>query len=111
MRFSGRVTVSVPLIFGNFLRGIRKNGLFLGAVMVLLIFSSKGNSHLTSSKGGVAIKWNGQVVGGQEGGGGAGKGRRGKHEQNPYLTEKRSLFQNVCCLIVTTFHFTYNSEI
>lgn len=75
MRFSGRVTVSVPLIFGNFLRGIRKNGLFLGAVMVLLIFSSKGNSHLTSSKGGVAIKWNGQVGGGQEGGGGGGSER------------------------------------
>ena len=55
MRFSGGVTVSAPLIFGNFLRGMRKNGLFLGAVMVLLIFSSKGNSQLTSSKGGVAI--------------------------------------------------------
>lgn len=67
MRFSGGVTVSAPLIFGNFLRGMRKNGLFLGAVMVLLIFSSKGNSLLTSSKGDVAIKWNGRVGGGQEG--------------------------------------------
>ena len=80
MRFSGGVTVSAPLIFGNFLRGMRKNGLFLGAVMVLLIFSSKGNCQLTSSKGGVAIKWNGRVGGGQEGGGGAVKGRRVKHE-------------------------------
>ena len=80
MRFSGGVTVSAPLIFGNFLRGMRKNGLFLGAVMVLLIFSSKGNSQLTSSKGGVAIKWNGRVGGGQEGGGGAVIGRRVKRE-------------------------------
>ena len=67
MRFSGGVTVPAPLIFGNFLRGMRKNGLFLGAVMVLLIFSSKGNSQLTSPKGGVAIKWNGRVGGGHEG--------------------------------------------
>ena len=80
MRFSGGVTVSAPVIFGNFLRCMRKNGLFLGAVMVLLIFSSKGNSQLTSSKGGVAIKWNGRVGGGQEGGGGAVKGCRVKHE-------------------------------
>ena len=50
----------------------------MGAVMVLLIFSSKGNSQLTSSKGGVAIKWNGRVGGGQEGR--AVKGRRVKHE-------------------------------
>lgn len=69
MRFSGGVTVSAPLIFGNFLTGMRKNWLFLegGAVMVLLIFSSKRNSQLTSSKGGVAIKWSGRVGGGQGG--------------------------------------------
>lgn len=73
MRFSGGVTVSAPLIFGNFLRGMRKNGLFTGgggAVMVLLIFSSKGNSQLTSSKGGVRTKWNVPVGVGRRGGGG-----------------------------------------
>ena len=74
MRFSGWVTVSAPLIFGNFLRGMRKNGLFTGggggAVMVLMIFSSKGNSQLTSSKGGVHTKWNDPVGLGRRGGGG-----------------------------------------
>ena len=61
--------------------GYEKKWAISGAVMVLLIFSSKGNSQLTSSKGGVAIKRNGRVGGGQEGGGGgAGKGPRVKHE-------------------------------
>ena len=41
-------------------------------VMVLLIFSSKGNSQLTSSVGGVAIKWNGPVGVWARGGGGGG---------------------------------------
>ena len=62
---------------------MRKNGLFLGAVMVLLIFSSKGNSQLTSSKGGVAIKimeWPSWGWAGGGGGVGAVKGHRVKHE-------------------------------
>ena len=41
--------------------------------MVLLIFSSEGNSQLTSSKGGVAIQWNGPVGVGRVGGGGGGQ--------------------------------------
>lgn len=36
--------------------------------MVLSIFSSEGNSQLTSSKGGVAIQWNGPVGVGRGGG-------------------------------------------
>ena len=49
--------------------------------MVLLIFSSEGNSQLTSSKGGVAIQWNGPVGVGRVGGGGwTVKGRRMKQE-------------------------------
>ena len=47
--------------------------------MVLLIFSSEGNSQLTSSKGGVAIQWNGPVGVGR-GGGWTVKGRRMKQE-------------------------------